>query len=73
MPDCFVLVFVNQLGHKYIFLFFFIICPPPELHPVLGPLEQYVTSTLDAALLFSSREGSDLGCMSDCFEEPLFL
>ena len=41
--------------------FFFSISPLPELLPVLGPLEWYVTPTLDAALLCSSRVGSDLG------------
>ena len=44
---------------------FFFIPPPPELLPVLGPLEWYVTPTLIAALLCSSRTGSDLGRMSD--------
>ena len=34
------------------FLFFlFSIRPPPGLLPVLGPLTQYMTPTLDAALL----------------------
>ena len=32
---------------------------------MLGPLEQYVTPTLDAALLISSRAGADLGQISD--------
>ena len=32
---------------------FFGICPPPGLLPVLGPYEQYMTPTLDAALLIS--------------------
>ena len=31
------------------------------LLPVLGPLEQYMTPTLDSALLISSRAGADLG------------
>ena len=31
--------------------FFIIIPPPPELLPVLGQLERYMTPTLDAALL----------------------
>ena len=44
---------------------FFSISPPPELFPVLGPLERYMTPTLDAALLNSSRAGSDLGRTSD--------
>ena len=35
--------------------FFIIVHPPPELLPVLGPLERYVTPTLDTALLCSSR------------------
>ena len=45
----------------FIFIIFFCIRPPPELLPVLGPLERYMTPTLDAALLYSSRAGSDLG------------
>ena len=32
---------------------------------MLGPLEGYMTSTLDAALLISSRVGADLGRTSD--------
>ena len=48
---------------------FFYIRPLPDLLPVLGPLERYMTPTLDAALLCSSRAGSDLGCKSDWFEE----
>ena len=50
-------------------IFFFSIHPPPELLPVLGPLERYMTPTLDAALLYSSRAGSDLGQTLDKFEE----
>ena len=46
-------------------LFFFGICPPPELLPVLGPCEWYMTPTRDAALLISSRAGTDLGLLSD--------
>ena len=49
------------LWHHSFYLFLFSIRPPPELLPVLGPLEWYMTSTLDAALLYSSRAGSDLG------------
>ena len=41
--------------HLPFFFFFFCICPPPGLLPVLGPLEQYTTPTLDLALLCSSR------------------
>ena len=41
--------------------FFFCIRPPLGLLPVLGPLEWYVTPTLEAALLISSRAGADLG------------
>ena len=48
---------------------FFSICPPPKLLPVMGPLERYITQTLDVALLCSSRAGSDLGQTSDRFEE----
>ena len=48
---------------------FFSIWPPPELLPVLGLLERYMTPTLDVALLCSSRAGSDLGQTSDRFEE----
>ena len=49
--------------HKSIF--FVCIRPPLGLLPVLGPLEQYMTPTLDGALLCSSRAGSDLGRTSD--------
>ena len=45
--------------------FFLSIPPPPGLLPVLGPLERYMTPTLDTALLCSSRAGSDLGRTSD--------
>ena len=36
---------------------------------MLGLLEQYMTPTLDGALLCSSMAGSDLGRKSDRFEE----
>ena len=42
---------------------------PPELLPVLGLLEWYMTPTLDTALLYSYGAGSDLGHTSDWFEE----
>ena len=45
----------------------FCIRPPPGLLPVLGPLEQYMMPTLDAALLCSSRAGSHLDCTLDWF------
>ena len=45
--------------------FFFCIRPSPGLFPVLGPLERYMTSTLDVVLLSSSRVGADLGQTSD--------
>ena len=48
---------------------FFNIRPPPKLYPVLGLLEQYMTPTLDVALLCSSRSGSDLGHKLDRFEK----
>ena len=47
------------------FLVFFSIRPPLGLPPVLGPLEQYMTLTLDSALLISSRAGADLGWTLD--------
>ena len=40
---------------KTLSMFFFGICPPPGLLPVLGLCEHYMTPTLDAALLISSR------------------
>ena len=49
--------------------FFFSIRPFQDLLPLLGPLELYVTPKLVAALLCSSRAGSDLGRMSVWFEE----
>ena len=45
--------------------FFFSIRLPPGLLPVLGLLERYMTPTLDAALLSSSRAGANLGRTSD--------
>ena len=44
-------------------LFIIIIRPHPELLPVLGPMERW-RDALDAALLCSSRAGSDLGRVS---------
>ena len=38
---------------------FYGICSPPGLLPVLGPCEWYMNPTLDAALLISSRVGTD--------------
>ena len=42
-------------------LFFFSIRPPPGMLSLLGLLEQYMTPTLDSALLISSRAGAYLG------------
>ena len=50
------------------FLLFFSIRPPSGLLPVLGPLEWYMTPTLDWALLITSRAGADLGRTSDRLE-----
>ena len=44
--------------------FFWGICPPPGLLPVLGPCEWYLTPTLDAALLISARVDTDPGLSS---------
>ena len=44
-----------------VFNLIFFIHLPPELLPVLGPLERYMTLTLDTALQYNSRAGSDLG------------
>ena len=52
------------IGTKPYFFFNFYVHPPQELIPVLGPLERCVTPTLDAALLCSSRAGSDLDCIT---------
>ena len=49
----------------YYFIFLFSIRPPLGFLPVLGPLEWYMTATLDSALLNSSRAGADLGRASD--------
>ena len=35
---------------------------------MLGPLERYMTCTLDAALLSSSRAGADLGGTLDFYQ-----
>ena len=40
---------------------------------MLGPLEQYMTPALDAALLITSRAGADLGRTSDRLESDLLL
>ena len=40
---------------------FFVSALLRDLLPVLGPLERYMTPTLDTALLSSSRAGADLG------------
>ena len=40
---------------------------------MLGPLELYMTPTLDVALLCSSRAGSDLGGRSECCELSLLV
>ena len=53
--------------------FFFSIRPPPGLLPVSGLLEQYMTPTLDSALLCSSRAGSDLGRVSGLVCEALSI
>ena len=45
-------------------IFIFIYLPRIILH-VLGPCERYMTPTLDATLLISSRVGTDLGLSSD--------
>ena len=47
-------------------LVFFIIRPPPELLPVLGPLERYMPPTLNAALLCCSRAGY----ISEAMDKP---
>ena len=44
----------------FFYYYFFLIRPSPGLLPVLGPLEQFMTPTLDAALLISSRAGTDI-------------
>ena len=44
--------------------FLFLYLPSPGLLPVLEPCEQYMTPTLDAALLISSRVGTDPGLLS---------
>ena len=44
----------------YLFIFYFIIHLPPELLPVLGLWNGDVIPKLDAALLCSSRAGSDI-------------
>ena len=50
----------GKLYNIILFIIFFCVRPPPELLPVMGPLERCVTPTLDAALLCSSSAGSDL-------------
>ena len=63
-------IWVIQVCHLLYFLYiFFCVHPPPELLPVLGPLEWYMKPKLGAALLDSSRADSDLGRTLDRFEE----
>ena len=52
---------LNIAMSKETIKFFFCIRPPTGFLPVLGPLERYMTPTLDVALQCSSRAGSDLG------------
>ena len=47
----------NYETFRKLFFLFVCICPPPGLLPVMGPCEQYMTPTLDTALLCSSRAG----------------
>ena len=54
-------------------MLFLSIRPPPELLPMLGPLEWYMTPTLEAALLYSSRAGSVLGRTSDWLRSLFIL
>ena len=54
-------------------ILFYSIRSPLELLPVLGPLERYMTPTLEAALLCSSMAGSDLGPTSYRFVELQML
>ena len=58
---------------KSLKIFFWCIHPSSGLLPVLGPLEQYMTPALDAALLITSRAGADLGRTSDRLESDLLL
>ena len=51
-----------QLPRSHFFYFF--IRLPPEFFPVSGLTERWCASTLGAALLCSSRAGSDLGLVS---------
>ena len=54
----FICVSLARWGSEY--RTFFSIHPSPGLLPVLGPLERYMTPTLNAALLISSRAGADV-------------
>ena len=57
--------------HKIVTVYIFFILPP-EFLPVLGPLTEWCASTLDAALLCSSRAGFDVTClMRDLNSGPL--
>ena len=59
------MISLRGMADKGYYYYFFLIRPSPGLLPVLGPLERYMTSTLDAALLISSRASTDLGLTSD--------
>ena len=58
--------FVMTLSGDVVELLFFI-CLPPEFLPAYRPTERGCASTLGAALLISSKAGSDLGLASRCF------
>ena len=56
------------------YLFIIIIRLPPEFLPASGPTERWCASTLGAALLISSRVGSDFGaCIQNGFEGMSYL
>ena len=58
-------ILMQYFSAKLMKSFFGGICSPPGLLPVLGPCERYMTPTLDAAVLISSRAGTDPGLSSD--------
>ena len=56
-------------GQGLDFLLLFLYAPSPGIASCVGTAERYMTPTLDAALLYSSRAGSDLGCESELVKQ----
>ena len=69
------LLAISNIYFYFLFFIFFILYPPSSgIAPSVGTTGTVQTTTLDAALLSSSRAGADLGRTSDvekCIRPPL--